>query len=524
MQKNIINESNPTWIDMSESEFTDYLINASDTLDVEKLLLSRMTSKNKEIADWAARRLYLAYVFGSFRIGDENVCMGYVKLQCKYPDFDKIKALTPKVILDDDDLNNVLYWSQYYKYDIMALEAALIAMGNNVMAKTILYFLYRDGKYIDLIYSADVVITAPELNTKEKYDAFVAENSGFVKEYNLEERKSGEIYDQLEELFELDDEPPFSYWVEKVGISNFALMRLYLFGEYEGLLCLGADDAYNLTYPEEKNLEKAIGLIQAYFTSIYSDKAEEMECIFIQWMQAMGYDLDKYIADYELKELVRAMEKVRYTQEEINRFAESYINKMMSYEKVVASSMDLHLFGKPYTSVNVDIPTAKNFEIALAFIPEYINFYTTDYEKYYLSEGTACLDEKLHDIIQRMRIERYGEEEQLRFACAWFKGIESQGKISLALIAVYLSGRFQYKGNTQKEGTVILLPELKSFEKALSIIPAYIEYAVKYSDPAWDDGVGIHLGRMFDKYLLPTMQEAGYGEREIDIFRALWKI
>jgi hypothetical protein len=73
MQKNIMDENNPIWIDMTESEFTDYLINASDALDVEKLLLARMTSKNKEIADWTARRLYLAYVFGSFRIGDKNV-------------------------------------------------------------------------------------------------------------------------------------------------------------------------------------------------------------------------------------------------------------------------------------------------------------------------------------------------------------------------------------------------------------------------------------------------------------------
>ena len=186
--------------------------------------------------------------------------------------------------------------------------------------------------------------------------------------------------------------------------------------------------------------------------------------------------------------------------------------------------MHLYLFGK-YEGMGTDKvcalmrPEEKNIKKAIALIPEYINFYTTDYEKRYLGEGTACLDERLHLIMQEMSIEGYGEEERLRFAYAWFKGIESQGKISLALMAVYLSGRFQYKGNTQKEGTVILLPELKSFEKALSIIPAYIEYAVRYSDPAWDDGVGIHLGRMLDKYLLPTMQEAGYEKREIDIFK-----
>lgn len=89
--------------------------------------------------------------------------------------------------------------------------------------------------------------------------------------------------------------------------------------------------------------------------------------------------------------------------------------------------------------------------------------------------------------------------------------------MTLALIAVYLSGQFQYDGYQKR--TDLLLSELKSFEKALSIITAYITYTLSYSDPAWDDGVGIHLGRMLDRYLLPTMQEAGYEESKIDILR-----
>ena len=267
-----------------------------------------------------------------------------------------------------------------------------------------------------------------------------------------------------------------------------------------------------------KNLQKAIALLPSHFSSIYSDKQEEMEYIFIQRMQTMGYDLDKYIADYELEEFVRAMEKVGCAQEEINHFAESYINEMMSYEKVVASSMNLRLFGKPYTSVNVDIPSAKNFDVAVAFIPEYINFYTTDYEKHYLSEGIACLDEKLHDIIQRMRVEGYSEEEQLRFAYAWFNGIESQGKISLSLMAVYLSGRFNYKGYPNT--TDILLPKLKSFEMALAVIPKYIEYSLNYYNAFWDDGVGINPKRLLENYIIPTMQESGYEDEKIELFRS----
>ena len=125
--------------------------------------------------------------------------------------------------------------------------------------------------------------------------------------------------------------------------------------------------------------------------------------------------------------------------------------------------MHLYLFGK-YEGMGTDKvcalmrPEEKNIEKAIALIPEYINFYTTDYEKRYLGEGTACLDERLHLIMQEMRVEGYGEEEQSRFAYACFKGIESQGKMSLALMAVYLSGRFQYRGNVAQESTDILLP------------------------------------------------------------------
>ena len=52
-----------------------------------------------------------------------------------------------------------------------------------------------------------------------------------------------------------------NYWVDEVGISNFILMRLYLFGEYNGPLHLGDEVDESLQFSEEKNIEKAIAFI-----------------------------------------------------------------------------------------------------------------------------------------------------------------------------------------------------------------------------------------------------------------------
>ena len=117
-----------------------------------------------------------------------------------------------------------------------------------------------------------------------------------------------------------------------------------------------------------------------------------------------------------------------------------------------------------------------------------------------------------------MRVEGYGKEEQLRFAYAWFNGIESQGKISLSLMAVYLSGRFNYKGYPNT--TDILLPKLKSFEMALAVIPKYIEYSLNYYNAFWDDGVRINPKLLLKNYLIPIMQESGCEDEKMELFRS----
>lgn len=515
MQKNL------TWQEMEDGEFYQWLWKANDEREIERLFLSRVKSPNRKIAAYAKQMLLTAWVFGSFKLGDEQVGEKIVKIEKDYPNFEKISALAPIVILDANDLNCLLYLSMEYQYDVRALEAALLSVEDVGSAKFVLYFLYRDGVYKAPVADRDVVIHAPELKTEEKYKAFVEKNADFIQRHDLENWSANAIYDQLAEFEEFDDTPTLEFWEEYCGIHNFIWMRLYLFGEYNGPMYMGGEGEEYLRFPEKKNLEDAINLIPEYFKSIYaSDKKEreEMEFFFTRvWLPETGYFLESYLPDLELKELVEKMREDGYHEKDISWFATKFVEQLLSYEDIFYSSMYLRLFGKQSSGVDVDIPNIKNFEEAISLIPEYITFLTTVYESNYI-EGTADLDEALHEYIQAMRRESFGKGEQLRFAAAWLNAIEMQGKISLNLMAVYLSGQFKYKG--YKFETKIALPEKKSLEKALSIIPEYIQYLIRYSHPCWDDGVGIYPTDTLAKELIPTMREAGYEESEIDIFRA----
>ena len=85
--------------------------------------------------------LLTAWVFGSFKLGDEQVGEKIVKIEKDYPNFEKISALAPIVILDANDLNCLLYLSMEYQYDVRALEAALLSVEDVGSAKFVLYFL-----------------------------------------------------------------------------------------------------------------------------------------------------------------------------------------------------------------------------------------------------------------------------------------------------------------------------------------------------------------------------------------------
>ena len=97
------------------------------------------------------------------------------------PDYEKIKELTPKVLINPKDIDGFLYALPECDYDISALEAVLLAVDGDVRcgyegnghAKAILFYLYHDGEYEVLIHDRVVRINAPELKSRERYDAFL---------------------------------------------------------------------------------------------------------------------------------------------------------------------------------------------------------------------------------------------------------------------------------------------------------------------------------------------------------------
>ena len=176
------------WLNAEEWQFRSELMDDNGELDVEKILLIRTESADKSISEVAAIRLFLAYVFGSFKLGDEQIGEKFVRLNGKYPDFEKIRSVAQKVIVDIGDFNSFMYASMEYDYDIVALEEALLAI-DNIPAKTVLYFLYRDGFYNAIIHDRQVEIKASSLKTEERYSAFMEKNAEFVKAYALDEMK-----------------------------------------------------------------------------------------------------------------------------------------------------------------------------------------------------------------------------------------------------------------------------------------------------------------------------------------------
>ncbi len=303
----------------------------------------------------------------------------------------------------------------------------------------------------------------------------------------------------------------------------FVELRLHLFGEYNGPLTSQDKEGQEIKSIEEKSLEKAVATLPKYFAAMYSeDQRNELTFLFTEgYMQPRGYNLYRYMPDLELCELTKEMQEHGYTQEQIDTFIIDFTKQMLTYEKVFLYSMHLRLFGKIFKEMHTEMPEEKSFEKALSFVPAYIDFLTGVYEQEYLYEGSVDLDEELHYLLLAMEEQNFSQEEQMQFVTVWFRSIEAQGKMSLMLMRVYLFGRFGYKSWWGSK-TLTLLPEEKSFSKAMAVIPDYLDYMMAFFQPWWDDGVQLSPSRTLEEHLMGEMREFGYSDAEIDAFRTKW--
>ncbi len=488
------------------------------------------------------------------------------------PDYEKIKELTPQILFDWKDINNFLYCLSECDYDISALEAVLLAVEGDVcrriegngFAKAVLFHLYHDGKYEVLIHDRVVKISAPELKSRERYDAFIASdcpvhfmhvgdedivpsvytpdaydymmlylfgtNFGCdADEYpvpeledlsaqnfdrairympvfvdylwteKLPERGMDRIVDRMEkEGYSSDDVARFCRaWFETIERKNFvckSLMRMYLFGKCE--LELNAQNR-SFDFADKKDFANAKAFVPTYVSWLYD--VFTSKCVNIK---------DYYDPDLVLKHLAEAMQKSGYSDEDITDFATLWVKEMLKQDKVYYSSMYLFLFGEHFGGTRVNIDGIKNFDAALALIPDYLE-YIFDYEgfddEYAVKFDPDC---KLYNLIAAMREHGFGEKCVNTFVTQWVNGVETLQKPCNSPIYMYLFNRFFFKHENFK---IELTQNKKDFESALSFIPKWIEYLTDIS-VQYHNGYGEY--DVFD--LIICMNKEGYEKARIE--------
>ena len=99
------------------------------------------------------------------------------------------------------------------------------------------------------------------------------------------------------------------------NISDYAMMRLYLFGEYHGPITLSDNQEQILIYPEEKSIEKAIEFIPKHLDSMCKENIDDQLLLFQNecYMHDRGYSGYYYVPELELRELVNDMFESGYT-------------------------------------------------------------------------------------------------------------------------------------------------------------------------------------------------------------------
>ena len=207
-------------------------------------------------------------------------------------DFEKIRKFAPEILRDWKDINDFLYSLPEVDYDIEALETALLAVDGavskgrkgNGLAKAVLFHLYHDGEYEILIHDRVIKIDAPELKSRERYNAFLA----------------SDCPDHYMHVGDMDIIPE----VNVLSVYDYAM--LYLFGTNFGF------DVYD--YPVErvddssaKDFERAIG----YLPTLVGYLTREVK-----------------IPDCGMKRILRKMEREGYSGDEVARFCCAWVDEI----------------------------------------------------------------------------------------------------------------------------------------------------------------------------------------------------
>ena len=492
------------------------------------------------------------------------------------PDYEKIKELTPEILLDWRDINSFLYCLPECDYDISALEAVLLAVDGDVrrriegngFAKAVLFHLYHDGKYEVLIHDRIVKISAPELKSRQRYNAFLESDCpdhfmhvgdediipnvytpcahdymmfylfGTNFGYDADEYPVPELEDPSVKNFEratrympvfvdyLIKERKLHYfgltallckmegagysdeqitrflraWIdvpEQKNIICTDLMHIYLFGKYtyDNVLCGRPTVHKEILFEDKKCFEKAKACLPSYvlwLSEIYSDAR-------------INYH-EYYDPDAGLKYVLGEMREVGYSDEDVTDFATLWMQEMMKQNKAFYSLMYMRLFGEHFSGTRVNIDGIKNFDAALALIPEYLEYifaYKGPGDEYY---SVFDSDQQLYELVLAMREHSYSEDNVRTFVMRWINAAIANGHPCNSPMYAYLFNQFIFKHEDMK---IDLTENIKSFERALEFIPTWLEFLTNESIPGYSPRDIIEL--------VIRMHEAGYSDTEIEL-------
>ena len=69
----------------------------------------------------------------------------------------------------------------------------------------------------------------------------------------------------------------------------------------------------------------------------------------------------------------------------------------------------------------------------------------------------------------------------------------------------------------------LVMPERINYEKAIALIPSYMDFLSCYFNPAWNDGVRISPEIQLERFILPKMIERGYSNEKIEKYCSAWR-